>query len=98
MFKNSIIGATGQSWKLAVAVLALVAGSIVPAFPAAGMSWTVGTILAIAGYSFGVLLIRCPACGRRWFWDALMQPEIYKAVLTSDSCPACNREFKSPAG
>lgn len=72
-----------------MAVLALLAGSIVPAFPAAGMSWTVGTIVAIAGYGFGLLLIRCRDCGARWFWDALMRPEVYKAVLVGSECPKC---------
>jgi hypothetical protein len=90
MLRNSVIRSTGQTWKLAVAVLALVAGSIVPAFPAAGMSWTVGMIVAVAGYGFGLLLIRCPACRTRWFWDALMNPEVYKAVLAEPACPKCN--------
>ena len=97
MLKNSTVGRTGQSWKLVVAVLALVVGSTVPAIPAANMSWTVGTILAVVGYAFGVLMIRCPGCGARWFWDALMRAELYKAVLTQPVCPECGRDFSTPA-
>lgn len=91
MLKNSIVGTTGQTWKLLVALVALVVGSILPAFPAVGMSWTVGTILAIGGYAFGVALIRCPACKARWFWDALMRPELYKQVLRQSECPECTQ-------
>ena len=91
MSNNSIIGNTGQRWKLVVALAALLLGSILPAFPATGLSWTAGTILALGGYAFGVLLIRCPACGALWFWDALMHAEIYKAVLTEPECPKCGQ-------
>ena len=49
----------------------------------------VGTVIAIAGYAYGVALIRCPDCGARWFWDALMDPDVYKAVFTGDACPKC---------
>ncbi len=94
MYSNSAVNNSGQTWKLAIAILALLIGSIAPAFPATGMSWTTGTIIAVAGYAFGVLLIRCPKCGARWFWDALMRPEIYKAVLAGPDCPKCDQ----PAG
>jgi len=89
MLKASVIAKTGQNWKFNLALLALLAGSVVPIFPAVGLSWTAGTVLAIAGYVFGVALIRCPSCGARWFWDALMDPEIYKAVFTNSTCPGC---------
>jgi len=93
MLSHSTIGKTGQSWKLAIAALALLIGSVVPVFPAAGLSWTGGTMLAVGGYAFGLLLIRCPACGARWFWDALMRPEVYKAVFTETACPECDQDF-----
>lgn len=89
MLGNSVVGTTGQGWKLVAALVAILAGGVLPAFPATGMSWTVGTIIAIAGYALGVALIRCPVCKARWFWDALMQPELYKQVLTHADCPAC---------
>jgi hypothetical protein len=95
MLKNSIIGDTGQTWKLVIAAVALVVGSVVPAFPGAGLSWTAGTILAIGGYAFGVALIRCPGCKARWFWDALMRPELYKAVLSEPACPECSQVFNA---
>ena len=91
--RNSIIRKTGQTWKLAIAVVAMVAGSIVPAFPVAGMSWTVGTIIVVVGYVFGSALIACTACSSRWFWTALTQPETYKAVFTDATCPACGKDF-----
>jgi hypothetical protein len=91
MLKTSVIAKTGQIWKFIVALLALVAGSVVPIFPAVGLSWTAGTVMAIAGYVFGVALIRCPACGSRWFWKALMDPEIYKAVFVNPVCPDCGK-------
>ncbi|MGI9329878.1 MAG: hypothetical protein ACR2QB_04105, partial [Gammaproteobacteria bacterium] len=68
---------------------------IVPAFPASGLSWTGGTILACVGYAFGILTIRCKQCGARWFWDALMRPEIYKAVFTEPDCPGCSSDLES---
>jgi hypothetical protein len=91
MSNKSILRTSGQVWKLVIAIAALLLGSVLPAFSATGLSWTAGTILSIAGYAFGVLLIRCPACGARWFWDALMHAEIYKAVLTKPECPACRQ-------
>ena len=91
MPSKSLLRNTGQTWKLVVAIGALLLGSILPAFPATGLSWTAGTMLALAGYAFGVLLIRCPACGARWFWDALMRAEIYKDVFTKPECPACRQ-------
>ena len=90
ILKNSVIANSGQTWKLVLAVLALLVGSIVPAFPASGLSWTGGSVLACVGYAFGILMIRCKHCGVRWFWDALMRPEVYKAVLTGPDCPSCS--------
>jgi hypothetical protein len=93
MFENSVLARTGQLWKVSLAVIALVAGSIVPAFPAAGMSWTAGTVLAIAGYAAGVLFTRCPSCGERWFWTALIRSELYKPLFTQSDCPSCHHSF-----
>ena len=90
MLDNSIIKNTGQSWKLTVVVAALLAGSLAPAFPASGLSWTAGTVIAVAGYIYGLVLIRCPSCGARWFWDALMNPDVYKAVFKGSDCPNCH--------
>ncbi len=91
--KNSVIVHTGQTWKLVIAVLALLAGSILPAFPSLSMSWTVGTVLAFGGYGFGLLLIRCPDCGAHWFWDAIMRAELYQALFGRPICPSCSRDF-----
>lgn len=91
--KNSVIQLTGQTWKFVLAILALLVGSFAPIWPATGITWTSGTILAVGGYVFGCAIIRCPACKSRWFWDALMRPEWYKPVLSAPSCPACKRSF-----
>ncbi len=91
--QNSVISRTGQLWKLAVAVILLLVGSIVPAFESSGMSWTVGTILAVVGYAFGVYAIRCPDCGNRWFWSAALDASWYGPLFRKPACPACKREF-----
>jgi len=91
--KNSVVARTGQSWKLWLAVLLLLAGSFVPFFEASGLTWTGGTILAIAGYAFGCLAIRCPACGNRWFWSAALDASHYKPLFTASACPLCQHDF-----
>ena len=82
-------------WKLAIAVLAMLVGSIAPAFSSTGMSWAVGTILAVAGYGYGMWAIRCADCGARWFWDALMRPEVYAAVFSEADCPTCKQQAET---
>lgn len=93
--ENSLLPATGQRWKLIVTLALLIVGSVAPIWPATGIGWWSGTFLALAGYAFGCLLIRCPACGDRWFWTAAQRPEVYAAVFKTDSCPACQRQFPS---
>ena len=90
---DSVIARTGQVWKLALAIGLLLVGSIAPAFEASGMSWTVGSILAIGGYAFGLLTLRCPECGNRWFWSAAMDPGWYGPLFKKPACPACKRQF-----
>lgn len=93
MLENSVITRTGQMWKFVLAVGLTLAGCIVPLFPATGMSWTVGTVLAFVGYGFGLAFIRCPECGQRWFWDAALDASLYAPLFTQPSCPACSFEF-----
>ena len=89
MFKNSVVRSTGQWWKLVIAVLALLLGSIAPFFEASRMSWTVGTIIAVIGYGFSLAFIRCPGCGQHWFWRALVYSEMYRPLFTEPDCPSC---------
>ncbi len=96
MLMNSVIRLTGQAWKLYLALVALMAGSVVPAFPAAGLSWTAGTVLALLGYAFAVTAIACPRCRKRWFWVAATRAERYKPLLTAPSCPECGAGFGEP--
>ena len=63
------------------------------AFEATGMSWTVGTIIAIAGYGFVLGFIACPACEQRWFWKALLYAEMYGPLFKDSACPGCKRDF-----
>jgi hypothetical protein len=93
MFNSSVIRNTGQWWKLVIGVLALLLGSIAPIFESSGMSWTMGTIVAVIGYGFSLAFIRCPGCGQRWFWRALIYSEMYRPLFTEPGCPSC--EFSS---
>jgi hypothetical protein len=93
MFSNSVIRKTGQWWKLVVGTVVLLVGSIVPAFEASGMSWTVGTILAVLGYGFIIAFIRCPSCELRWFWKALLYAEMYGPLFKKAACPDCAHDF-----
>ena len=90
MFPDSVVTRTGQFWKLALAFILLLVGSFVPLFESAGMSWTVGTILAVVGYAFGCLYIRCPHCGNRWFWSAARDGALYKPLMTAPACTGCH--------
>lgn len=92
---SSVVKITGQNWKLAAGVAALVVGSLAPLSARSGMSWTVGTILATVGYVFTLVAVRCPACGSRWFWQAAQRVELYKPLFTRPSCPDCKHEFPS---
>lgn len=93
MFQSSVVTRTGQLWKLALACLAMLVGSVAPIWPASGLTWTTGTVLAVVGFFAGSLAIRCPACGNRWFWEALLRPEKYGPLLSQSSCPACAHDY-----
>ena len=94
MATASVIAATGQRWKLAIALLALLVGSIAPAWPeATGIDWITGSVIAVAGYAYGCLGIRCPACGNRWFWEAALDAGLYGKLFRGSACPKCSRDF-----
>jgi hypothetical protein len=95
--QTSVIGLTGQYWKLVAGIAALLAGSIVPLFETSGMSWTAGTIVAVGGYAFTCLTVRCPACGSRWFWEAALDAGLYGPLFKRSHCPACKRDFAPSA-
>lgn len=96
MLENSVVARTGQAWKLALALVLMLVGSFAPLWAGTGISWTLGTVLAIAGYTFGVVLIVCPACSSRWFWSAALDATLYKPLLQVAACPACKRDFSRP--
>jgi len=93
MLKQSVITQSGQFWKLAVAVSALLIGSFAPLYPETGISWTSGTVIAIFGYLFGMLAIRCSNCGKMWFWEAAKDPGFYGPIFKQTECPNCGHEF-----
>lgn len=93
MLKQSVITKSGQLWKLSVAVLALLVGSFAPLYPVTGISWTAGTVIAIVGYLFGMLAIRCKGCGKMWFWEAAKDAGLYGPLFKQPICPNCGQEF-----
>lgn len=95
MANPSLLGLTGQYWKLAAGVLLLLAGSIAPLFEATGMSWTVGTAVACVGYAFTLLAVRCPNCGSRWFWQAALDAGVYRPLFKESACPSCQHDFSN---
>lgn len=98
MEEQSVVLRTGQAWKLAIAVLALLVGSVAPLWPeTTHLGWTGGTILACAGYAFGLVAVRCPDCGSRWFWKAALDAGLYGPLFRRSACPDCGKDFgKAP--
>jgi hypothetical protein len=94
MLNKSVVKQSGQLWKLGIAFAALIFGSIAPLFESWGISMTAGTVIAVAGYIFGTLLISCSACGSRWFWEATKDAGWYSPLFKDSKCPACQHEFK----
>ncbi len=93
MLKQSVISQSGQGWKLVIAILALLVGSFAPLFPDMGISWTLGTVVAIVGYIFGMIAIRCMHCGNLWFWEAAKDAGLYSPLFKKSSCPNCGHDF-----
>jgi hypothetical protein len=93
MMSDSVITRTGQLWKFVLAIVLLLIGSFLPLFENIGMTWTVGTIVAVAGYGFALAFIQCPVCNVRWFWKALMYAEIYGPLMKRPECPMCKHQF-----
>jgi hypothetical protein len=94
----SALRASGQMWKFLLANSAMLIGSFAPFWPETGLTWTTGTVLAVAGYAFGCLYIRCPSCCKRWFWEAAMQPELYGPLFKKSACPLCQHDCNAPTG
>lgn len=93
MFENSVIGRTGQSWKLILAIVLMVVGSFAPLWEGFRINWTVGTILVVVGYVFGIWFITCPKCGNRWFWSAALDATLYRPLFKGAACPACKEDY-----
>lgn len=93
MFRLSLINQSGQLWKFWLALLALLIGSFAPLAPAAGIGWTAGSIIALAGYGFGLFAIRCDHCKSMWFWEAAKDAALYAPIFKGQACPGCQHDF-----
>lgn len=93
MLETSLLGLSGQLWKLFVAILALIVGSVAPLFPALGVSWTAATVITVVGYAFGLISIQCKYCGSRWLWEATKGSIGYAPLFKQSSCPKCEQSF-----
>lgn len=93
MISSSVLALTGQTWKLVLGIAALLVGSFAPLFAASGLDWTSGTVLAVAGYVFVCLAVRCPNCGSRWFWQAALDAGLYGPIFRQGQCPACKHDY-----
>lgn len=93
MLDNSVIGRTGQAWKLYLAIALMLYGSFAPLWPTLRTSWTLGTIIVVAGYAFGIWFITCPKCRNRWFWSAALDGRLYGPLFKASDCPACKAGF-----
>ncbi len=95
MLDNSVITRTGQSWKLWLAVVLMVVGSFAPLWEGFRINWTLGTILVIVGYAYGIYFIVCPKCGNRWFWAAALDATLYKPLFKQPVCTSCKEDFSA---
>ncbi len=93
MLANSVVTRTGQMWKLYLALVLMVYGSFAPVWPATGTSWTLGTIIGLAGYAVGTWFSVCPKCHNRWFWSAALDARLYGPLFKAPDCPACKAGF-----
>lgn len=93
MAGSSVVARTGQMWKVVLGGAALLTGSFAPLLSTSGLSWTSGTVLAIVGYAFVCLAVRCPRCGSRWFWQAALDASVYGRVFRRAVCPACEHDY-----
>jgi hypothetical protein len=93
MFNNSVISRSGQMWKLMLAVIALLVGSFAPLAPVTGITWTSGTVIAIVGYLYGMVAIRCGNCKRMWFWEAAKDAGLYGPLFKGHECPNCQHSY-----
>jgi hypothetical protein len=93
MLGKSVIRGSGQLWKFVLAAGALLVGSFAPLLPASGIDWTAGSAIAIVGYVYGIIAIRCSRCKSMWLWEAAKDTRLYQRLFGDSSCPACGHKF-----
>ena len=105
MFESSIVGKTGQLWKLRVAFFGGVVGfftmvigltlfdSNITAFYIS----IAGLIVGLSSFIFACTTIRCPNCGAYWLVSVLKLSKANDWLLdlsTMKVCPKCKKEFR----
>ena len=97
--------ASGQTWKLLVGFVVMLAGFVTAACgvldpgSAAGLelAWT-GVGIGAAALAVTCWSVRCPSCGTRWLWTALQHQSArvwIEWLLAQSVCPRCG---KAPSG
>ncbi|HET6332844.1 MAG TPA: hypothetical protein VFG30_06500 [Polyangiales bacterium] len=99
MFQRSVIGRTGQSWKLGAGLLLMVFGFAVMILGLQRLEAPNGFAITLSGIGAGLgaaalacLAIRCPSCRMRWLWAAVKNEEQLQWVnwlRAQRACPRC---------
>lgn len=101
--KNSILCCTDQAWKMwilhvsgFIAIPLIIATELFSSSLVArdhALLLLLGITLAIGGFAFPCLSIKCPDCGDRWFWRAVSQKKSGNSVkwFEQSACPVCGK-------
>ena len=104
IFPQSILRKSGQWWKFILSVTLTLFGGLIMLYGLAGARGASpeillkailgGSGLALLGFTFGCIAIRCNKCGTRIFWHAVYRQKSQSWLMwllrTSD-CPNCTR-------
>ena len=104
VFPESILRKSGQWWKFILFVTLTLSGGLFMLYGMAGVRGASpetllkailgGSGIALSGFVFGCVSIRCNKCGMHVFWHAVHRQKSQSWLMwllrTSD-CPNCNR-------
>ena len=102
MFEKSFLKSNGQLWKvwlsITLAVFALVCVLVVLGGDAGDnpggsmLIVVIGLVLAVGGFIWACISVRCPACKARLLWMAVSK-QSHKtwliSLITQNECPSC---------